>query len=54
MRIPSSEAKAVLADLIRKAEAGETIELTRYGNTTAVLISKERYNRLSRDLFTEG
>ncbi len=52
MKIAASEAKAVLGSLVRQAEQGQTIELTRYGRTAAVLISAERYERLTRELFT--
>jgi len=32
MRIPVSEAKAQLTDLVRRAEAGEDVVLTRHGH----------------------
>lgn len=53
MKIAGSEAKPVLADLIRRAASGEAIELTRYGNTQAVLIGKEQYDRLTRELMRD-
>ena len=53
-RIAASEAKAVLSSLVRQAEEGQTIELTRYGRTTAVLISAERYDRLTRNLMEDN
>lgn len=37
MQIAIAEAKAHFADLIRRAEAGEEIELTRYGRPVARL-----------------
>lgn len=37
MQIPIAEAKARFADLVRRAEAGEEIELTRYGRPVARL-----------------
>lgn len=37
MQIAIAEAKARFADLIRRAEAGEEIELTRYGRPVARL-----------------
>lgn len=47
MRIAIAEAKAQFADLIRRAEAGEEIELTRYGRPVARLTaSPARANSL--------
>ncbi|MEM7711846.1 MAG: type II toxin-antitoxin system prevent-host-death family antitoxin [Pseudomonadota bacterium] len=37
MQMPVAEAKTHLAELIRRAEAGEEIELTRYGRPVARL-----------------
>lgn len=42
MRIAIAEAKAQFAELIRRAEAGESIELTRYGRPVARIIAAER------------
>lgn len=39
MRIAVAEAKAQLADLLRRAEAGEEVEITRYGRPVARLVS---------------
>lgn len=39
MRIAVAEAKAQLADLLRRAEAGEEVEITRYGRLVARLVS---------------
>jgi prevent-host-death family protein len=50
MKVATTEAKARLPELIRAAEQGQTVELTRYGSTQAVIISQERYERLTRDL----
>ncbi|WP_099128393.1 type II toxin-antitoxin system prevent-host-death family antitoxin [Streptomyces sp. ScaeMP-e48] len=50
MKATVSDAKARLPELVRAAEQGQTVELTRYGNTQAVIISQERYQRLTRDL----
>jgi prevent-host-death family protein len=50
MKVATSDAKARLPELIRAAEQGQTVELTRYGNTLAVIISQERYERLTREL----
>ncbi|ALO94124.1 hypothetical protein SHL15_2991 [Streptomyces hygroscopicus subsp. limoneus] len=54
MKISTTDARSVLPDLIKKANAGQTVELTQYGRTAAVLISAERYDRLTRDLFTDN
>ncbi|MEL7092734.1 MAG: type II toxin-antitoxin system prevent-host-death family antitoxin [Pseudomonadota bacterium] len=42
MKIAIAEAKAQFADLIRRAEAGEAIELTRYGRSVAQIVAVER------------
>lgn len=42
MQIAVAEAKAQFAELIRRAEAGEAIELTRYGRPVARLVAAER------------
>jgi prevent-host-death family protein len=41
MQIAIAEAKAQFAELIRRAEAGEAIELTRYGRPVARLVAAE-------------
>lgn len=38
MKVPIAEAKAQLARIIRRAEAGEEIELTRYGRAVARIV----------------
>jgi prevent-host-death family protein len=38
MKIAIAEAKAQFAELIRRAEAGEEVELTRYGKPVAMLV----------------
>lgn len=42
MQIAISEAKAHFAELIRRAEAGESIELTRYGRPVVRIVAVER------------
>ncbi|HVT46128.1 MAG TPA: type II toxin-antitoxin system Phd/YefM family antitoxin [Thermoanaerobaculia bacterium] len=42
-----AEARASLPTLIREAEAGEEIELTRRGESVAVLLGREQYERLA-------
>jgi prevent-host-death family protein len=38
MKIAIAEAKSQFAELIRRAEAGEEVELTRYGKPVAMLV----------------
>lgn len=45
-----AEARANLPQLIRDAEEGEAIELTRRGVSVAVLIGREQYERLASGL----
>lgn len=42
MDIPVSEAKAQLTDLVRRAEAGEDVVLTRHGQPTVRLVAVRR------------
>ncbi|MEO1606993.1 MAG: type II toxin-antitoxin system prevent-host-death family antitoxin [Pseudomonadota bacterium] len=42
MQIAIADAKARFAELIRRAEAGEAIELTRYGRPVARIVAAER------------
>ncbi|SFJ82291.1 type II toxin-antitoxin system Phd/YefM family antitoxin [Jannaschia pohangensis] len=42
MQIAIAEAKAQFAELIRRAEAGEAIELTRYGRPVARILAADR------------
>lgn len=42
MKIAIAEAKAHLAELIRRAEAGEEIELTRYGREVARIVGPKQ------------
>jgi prevent-host-death family protein len=39
MEMPVSEAKAVLTDLVRRAEAGEEVVLTRHGAPVAHIVA---------------
>lgn len=41
-----AEARSSLPDLIKKAEAGNAVELTRRGEPVAVLIGRKQYERL--------
>ena len=47
MQIAIAEAKAQFAELVRRAEAGEAIELTRYGRPVARLVAAERLAKQS-------
>lgn len=42
MQIAIAEAKAQFAELIRRAEAGEAVTLTRYGRPVARIVAVER------------
>ena len=42
MQVAIAEAKAQFAELIRRAEAGEAIELTRYGRPVARIVAVDR------------
>lgn len=42
MKIAIAKAKAQFAELIRRAEAGEAIELTRYGRPVARIVAAHR------------
>lgn len=49
MRISVTEAKAQLTDLVRRAEAGEEVILTRHGQPAARLVpAKARVDREAR------
>ena len=47
MRIAIAEAKAQFSELVRRAEAGEAIELTRYGRSVARLTAVRAAPKLS-------
>ena len=42
-----AEARTNLPQLVRKAESGEPIELTRRGESVAVLIGRKEYERMA-------
>jgi len=42
-----AEARSNLPQLVREAESGEPIELTRRGESVAVLIGRKQYDRLA-------
>ena len=41
-----ADARSNLPDLVKKAEAGKAVELTRRGEPVAVLIGRKQYERL--------
>ena len=41
-----ADARSNLPDLVKKAEAGKAVELTRRGEPVAVLIGRKEYDRL--------
>jgi prevent-host-death family protein len=43
---PIAEARSNLPNLVKKAEEGKTVELTRRGESVAVLIGRKAYGRL--------
>jgi prevent-host-death family protein len=58
-----AEARAKLSGLIREAEEGEAVQITRWGAPVAVLVSAARYQKLAHgrppfgvalDTFLEG
>lgn len=50
MNIPISEAKAQLTELVRRAENGEEVVLTRHGRPTVRLVPAEAAPRRKLDL----
>jgi antitoxin (DNA-binding transcriptional repressor) of toxin-antitoxin stability system len=54
MNISTKDARDILPQLVSRAENGETIHFTKYGQVKAVLISEERYERLTRNLFEDN
>ncbi|MFO7767981.1 MAG: type II toxin-antitoxin system Phd/YefM family antitoxin [bacterium] len=48
LQVPMSEAKARLAEYVRKAEAGELILLTRHDKPVAAIIPAEDVERLEK------
>ncbi|QDN63574.1 type II toxin-antitoxin system prevent-host-death family antitoxin [Streptomyces sp. S1D4-14] len=53
VKVSTTEARDILPELVSRAECGETVEFTKYGKVKAVLISEERYERLTRELFSD-
>ncbi len=51
--IPSPEAKARLAELLRAVEHGETVAITRHGKAVAHLVPAHARDRASREKAVE-
>lgn len=52
--VSSSRARDVLPDLMKRAtQSNDAVGITKYGRVEAVLISIEKYERLSRNLFSD-
>ncbi|EWM62856.1 prevent-host-death family protein [Micromonospora sp. M42] len=51
--VTATDFRDQVAELIRKAESGETVGVTKYGTVKAVLISQERFERLTRELMSK-
>lgn len=47
MQIPLFEVKNKLSEYVRRTENGETVELTKHGETAAVLIGADEYRELT-------
>ncbi len=47
MKIAIAEAKAQFAELIRRAEAGEEVELTRYGRPVARIVGPRPQKKIA-------
>jgi prevent-host-death family protein len=47
MKIAIAEAKAQFAEIIRRAEAGEEIELTRYGRPVARIVAPKPEKKIA-------
>ena len=47
MQAPLFDVKNKLSEYVRRAEDGETVELTKHGETTAVLIGVKEYRGLT-------
>jgi prevent-host-death family protein len=47
MQAPLFDVKNKLSEYVRRVESGETVELTKHGETTAVLIGADEYRELT-------
>ena len=49
MTVPLFDVKAKLSEYVTMAENGEVIEITKYGKTSAVIISLKEYEELKKN-----
>jgi prevent-host-death family protein len=53
IRMSGTQLRAEISEILSKVtQADEVVEITRYGKTEAYVISSDRYERLTRNLFT--
>ena len=49
MTVPLFDVKAKLSEYVTMAENGEVIEITKYGKTSAVIVSLKEYEELKKN-----
>ena len=49
MTVPLFDVKAKLSEYVTMAENGEVIEITKYGKTSAVIVSMKEYEELKKN-----
>lgn len=49
MTVPLFDVKAKLSEYVTMAENGEVIEITKYGKTSAVIVSLKEYEQLKKN-----
>ena len=49
MTVPLFDVKAKLSEYVTMAENGEVIEITKYGKTSAVIVSLKEYKQLKKN-----
>lgn len=53
IRMSGTQLRAEISEILSKVtQTDEVVEITRYGKTEAYVISSDRYERLTRNLFT--
>lgn len=53
IKMSGSQLRTEMADTLSKVtQADEVVEITKYGKTEAYVISSDRYERLTRNLFS--
>ena len=48
MTVPLFDVKAKLSEYVTLAEQGEVVEITKYGKTSAVIVSLKEYEELKK------